>query len=124
MRYFNGIVKVLKQYLDRKRSPMNVDLFIKKMPHLIKDLISREAADNRRSINQEAIALLEEALLRRVDASSNQRRRSAQAILQGYAGPETDTGAGALTELPQPAEVASNASPLFETSAAPQKDAH
>jgi len=103
---------------------MNVDLFIKKMPHLIKDLISREAADNRRSINQEAIALLEEALLRRVDASSNQRRRSAQAILQGYASPEPDTGAGALTELPQSVGIAANASPLFEAPVVPQKDAH
>ena len=42
---------------------MNVDLFIKKVPQVVKELISREATQNRRSINQEAIALLEEAPL-------------------------------------------------------------
>ena len=42
---------------------MDVDLFLKKVPQVVKALIEREAAENRRSVNQEAIALLEEALL-------------------------------------------------------------
>lgn len=63
---------------------MDVDLFIKRMPQAIKDLISREAANNRRSVNQEAIALLEEALLQRV-GSPDHRRLSARAILEGLA---------------------------------------
>ena len=62
---------------------MNVDLFIKKMPHVVKELISREAMDNHRSINQEAIALLEEALVHRV-AAVGQRRRSAHSLLEDY----------------------------------------
>jgi hypothetical protein len=52
---------------------VDVDLFIKKMPHVVKELISREAFDNRRSINQEAIALLEEALVNRVGAAGTKR---------------------------------------------------
>lgn len=54
---------------------MDVDLFIKKMPHVVKELISREAFDNRRSINQEAIALLEEALVNRVGAAGAKRKQ-------------------------------------------------
>jgi hypothetical protein len=83
---------------------MDVDLFIKKMPQAIKDLISREASNNRRSINQEAIALLEEALLRRVE-SPDHRRRSARAILEGAAASaapaatDPDTTPGELTTL-------------------------
>lgn len=41
------------------------ELQLKKVPGRIKSLISREASLHRRSINQEAIALLEEALLAR-----------------------------------------------------------
>ncbi len=77
---------------------MDVDLFIKKMPQVVKELISREAFDNRRSVNQEAIALLEEALVHRV-GSTNTKRKQIQALLVGYA----DSGSGALTpsvELP------------------------
>ena len=59
---------------------MDVDLFIKKMPQVVKELISREAFDNRRSINQEAIALLEEALVHRV-GSSGSRRKQVEAFL-------------------------------------------
>ncbi len=64
---------------------MDVDLFIKKMPQVVKELISREAFDNRRSVNQEAIALLEEALVHRV-GSAGQRRKQIEAVLEGYAG--------------------------------------
>ncbi|MEI7465118.1 MAG: Arc family DNA-binding protein [Burkholderiales bacterium] len=64
---------------------MDVDLFIKKMPQVVKELISREAFDNRRSVNQEAIALLEEALLLRV-GQSGQKRKQIEAVLEGYAG--------------------------------------
>ena len=79
---------------------MNDDLFIKRVPHVIKELIAREAAQNHRSVNQEAIALLEEALLHRVE--SNQRgRRGALATLTHYA-------AGAQAALkPQPVAAAS-----------------
>ena len=63
---------------------MDVDLFIKKMPNVVKELISREAFDNRRSINQEAIALLEEALLHRVNGGGS-RRKQIEALLGDYA---------------------------------------
>lgn len=63
---------------------MDVDLFIKKMPQVVKELISREAFDNRRSVNQEAIALLEEALVNRV-GSAGKKRQHIEALLEGYA---------------------------------------
>lgn len=63
---------------------MDVDLFIKKMPQVIKELISREAFDNRRSVNQEAIALLEEALVHRV-GSAGSKRKQIEALLEDYA---------------------------------------
>jgi hypothetical protein len=64
--------------------PLNDDLFIKRMPLVIKELIAREAAQNHRSVNQEAIALLEEALLHRVE-SPHAHRRNALAMLASYA---------------------------------------
>lgn len=76
---------------------MDVDLFIKKMPHVVKELISREAFDNRRSINQEAIALLEEALVHRV-GSPGAKRKHMEALLEGYA----DSGSGALGDTGLP----------------------
>jgi Arc/MetJ-type ribon-helix-helix transcriptional regulator len=63
---------------------VDVDLFIKKMPSVIKELIGREAFENRRSVNQEAISLLEEALVARVGASGNKRKRI-EAYLEGHA---------------------------------------
>ena len=63
---------------------MTVQLFIKKVPSVIKELILREAEDNHRSMNQEAIALLEEALVRRV-VSPGQKRRSVHSLLMDYA---------------------------------------
>lgn len=75
---------------------MDVDLFIKKMPHVVKELISREAFDNRRSVNQEAIALLEEALLSRV-GSNGSRRKQIEARLVGYA----DSRSGELAAAPR-----------------------
>lgn len=63
---------------------MNVDLFLRNVPPLVKELIGREALQNRRSLNQEAIALLEEALLRRVEDPLH-ARRSALEALRGYA---------------------------------------
>lgn len=62
---------------------MDSDLFIKKLPRGIKELIVREAEANRRSINQEAIVLLEEALARR--ARSARRRYAVQEVLAEYA---------------------------------------
>ena len=63
---------------------MNDDLFIKRMPLVIKELIAREAGQNHRSVNQEAIALLEEALLHRLE-SQHAHRRNALATLTNYA---------------------------------------
>ena len=63
---------------------MNDDLFIKRMPLVIKELIAREAGQNHRSVNQEAIALLEEALLHRLE-SQHAHRRNALATLTSYA---------------------------------------
>jgi hypothetical protein len=75
---------------------LNDDLFIKRVPLVIKDLVAREATQNHRSVNQEAIALLEEALLHRVEAN-HARRRSALATLASYA---AEGAAGALTPTP------------------------
>lgn len=80
---------------------MNDDLFIKRVPHVIKELIAREAAQNHRSVNQEAIALLEEALLHRVE-SNQTGRRGALATLTHYA-----AGAQAAVN-PQPVAAASH----------------
>ncbi len=63
---------------------MNDDLFIKRIPKVIKELIAREAQQNHRSVNQEALALLEEALLNRVEAQHG-RARNALAMLTSYA---------------------------------------
>lgn len=61
---------------------MECDLFIKRLPRDVKELIAREAEANRRSINQEAIVLLEEALVRR--ARFAERRYAAQQALAAY----------------------------------------
>jgi len=63
---------------------LNDDLFIKRMPLVIKELIALQAGQNHRSVNQEAIALLEEALLHRLE-SQHANRRSALATLTSYA---------------------------------------
>lgn len=63
---------------------MDVDLFIKKMPSAVKKLIVREAFDNRRSVNQEAIALLEEALVCRVE-STGRKRSQVEAMFERFA---------------------------------------
>jgi hypothetical protein len=72
------------------------DLFIKNVPPVIKELVAREAAENRRSTNQESIALLEQALLARIEARQ-QKRKSALAALEDYA---AASGPGALDEAP------------------------
>ncbi len=74
---------------------MDVDLFIKKMPQVVKDLISREAFGNRRSLNQEAIALLEEALLHRV-GTGVLTRKQIETRLEEYA----NSGPGKLAPNP------------------------
>jgi hypothetical protein len=61
---------------------METDLFLKKIPAGVKELIAREAAIHRRSINQEAIVLLEEALAQRARCSS--RRHEIQQVLAAY----------------------------------------
>jgi hypothetical protein len=89
---------------------VDVDLFIKKIPHVVKELIVCEAFDNRRSINQEAIALLEEALVHRVGAAGSKRKRmesllsdhfDAQQGLPPKHDPQSEPGA-----LPLPAAAA------------------
>ena len=79
---------------------MNADLFLKNVPSVVKDLIGRQAHENRRSVNQEAIALLEEALLHRVE-THGQRQRSARELLRGYA----DSQKGELESSPAPKPV-------------------
>lgn len=49
------------------------DLQLKKVPARIKSLITREAEVHHRSMNQEAIALLEEALLARAQKQAPTR---------------------------------------------------
>ena len=79
---------------------MDADLFIKKMPHVVKELISREAFNNRRSTNQEAIALLEEALVQRV-GSTVTKRNQIKALLEGYAESHGAIGVPVSAVLPQ-----------------------
>jgi hypothetical protein len=52
---------------------MSTELQLKKVPAIVKSLISREADLHRRSINQEAIVLLEEALLARAKTQQQSR---------------------------------------------------
>ena len=63
---------------------METELFIKKLPREIKDLIWHEARSHRRSVNQEAIVLLEEALAQRAMAARGQRHE-VRDILARYA---------------------------------------
>ncbi|MCD6681162.1 MAG: type II toxin-antitoxin system VapB family antitoxin [Burkholderiaceae bacterium] len=69
---------------------MECDLFIKKLPRDIKELIAREAQANRRSVNQEAIVLLEEALTRRARFVTRQRHAVQQILASYRALPITD----------------------------------
>jgi hypothetical protein len=97
--------------IKHRRTRVNDDLFVKRVPQVIKELIAREAAQNHRSVNQEAIALLEEALLHRVEAN-HARRRSALATLASYAAEAKDEGpprGGAPTPRRAPAEAGSGA---------------
>lgn len=67
-----------------ERFDMEADLFIKKIPSHLKELIGREAQSHRRSVNQETIVLLEEALAHRA-VSVRGRREEISAILDRYA---------------------------------------
>jgi hypothetical protein len=62
---------------------MDTEIYLKKVPQNIKKLIAFEAKGHRRSLNQEVIVLLEEALLNRAKAAIKQK--DAQAILERYA---------------------------------------
>lgn len=88
---------------------MNDDLFVKRIPLVIKELIAREAGQNHRSVNQEAIALLEEALLHRLE-SQHAHRRNALATLTSYA---AQAHAGSA-----PTGTAGRASPVLATEVA------
>lgn len=63
---------------------MTTELQLKKVPMHIKSLIGREAGLHRRSINQETIVLLEEALLARA-RSQTPSRDDIDDILRRYA---------------------------------------
>lgn len=80
---------------------MNDDLFIKRIPKVIKELVAREAQRNHRSVNLEALALLEEALLNRVEAQHG-KTRNALATLTSCATHGSLTGlvTGSLTGTP------------------------
>jgi hypothetical protein len=80
---------------------MTVDLFIKKIPLVVKELISREASDHRRSINQEAIALLEEALALRAGAAE-WRRSELQPLLQAYSNSPSPSRRHGFEAMPLP----------------------
>lgn len=61
----------------------DAELQLKEVPIKIKSLIAREALRHRRSIDQEAIALLEEALLARA-RSARDARQEIDAILERF----------------------------------------
>ena len=63
---------------------MTAALQLKKVPSHIKSLIDREASLHRRSINQETIVLLEEALLARARQETTSQE-DVQNILKRYA---------------------------------------
>lgn len=63
---------------------MTTALQLKKVPSHIKSLIDREASLHRRSINQETIVLLEEALLARARLQK-QSQEDVEDILKRYA---------------------------------------
>ena len=63
---------------------METELFIKRLPEQIKTLIGHEARLHRRSVNQEAIVLLEEALANRA-VSAQRQRHEVHDILARYA---------------------------------------
>ena len=64
---------------------MDTDLFIKKLPGSVKELIARQAELHRRSVNQEAIVLLEEALAARL-RTARSPRHEVREILAHYRG--------------------------------------
>ena len=64
---------------------MEAGLALKKIPTRVKELIIREAHSHRRSINQEAIVLLEEALEKRMAKPQRGKQEEVQAILDHYA---------------------------------------
>jgi len=64
---------------------MDTDLFIKKLPGSVKELIAHQAELHRRSVNQEAIVLLEEALAARIRAVRSPRHEVRE-ILAHYRG--------------------------------------
>lgn len=69
---------------------MDTDLFIKKLPGEVKELIAREAELHRRSVNQEAIVLLEEALAARLRAVRSTRHEVREILAHYRARPVRD----------------------------------
>lgn len=64
---------------------MDADLFIRKLPGRVRELIARQAELHDRSVNQEAILLLEEALAARIRAVRSPRHE-VRKILAHYRG--------------------------------------
>jgi hypothetical protein len=91
---------------------VEVDLFIKKVPQVVKELIAQEAFDNRRSVNQEAIALLEEALVHRVAGAGSKRKRMENLLTEHF-----DSQKGGA--VPAPAATNSGALPSAEPDTEP-----
>lgn len=58
------------------------DLFLKKVPDNVKELLTREAELHRRSVNQEAIVLLEEALAARLRTTRSPRHEVREILAQ------------------------------------------
>lgn len=69
---------------------MDTELFIKKLPGSVKELIAREAELHRRSVNQEAIVLLEEALAARLRAVRSPRHEVRDILARYRAKPVRD----------------------------------
>jgi hypothetical protein len=77
---------------------VEVDLFIKRVPQVVKELIAQEAFDNRRSVNQEAIALLEEALVHRVAGAGSKRKRMENLLTEHFDSQRAGAGPAAAPD--------------------------
>jgi hypothetical protein len=81
---------------------MSIGLFLKNVPPAVKELIGKEAFENRRSVNQEAIALLEEALVHRVE-THHAKARSLLERLRAGTGLQAEDATPVATPVAPPA---------------------
>jgi hypothetical protein len=82
--------------LSDNEPAMTTELQLKKVPDTVKTLIAREASLHRRSINQEAIVLLEEALAARARRGQSSRVEIEQVLAQYRALPEVGGASEAI----------------------------